>query len=203
MVTRYLDSGKNSFLAGWFIFSLLGVGTMPGTLAGLAGAMLYAMGYSRRTIFTRWRFYLAGITPLAAFALFYLPIKENLLRCAALGEGWKDGSAMLLALVMGIVFTFAPLGIPAILGKLKPFRFSPKIFHLLIWLLPIPAAYIFKVAPFPRVFFPLFPIFALVLADGMKDFLALMQKKRGKKYAGISPFLYTFTIGARSIPSNL
>ena len=184
MVTRYLDSGKKRFLAGWFIFSLSGVGTMPGTLAGLAGAMLYAMGYCRWTIFKQWRLYLAGIMPLAAFAIFYLPIKDNLLRCAALGEGWKNGSAMLLALVMGVLFTNLPFVIAAALGKLKPFRFSPKIFHLLIWLLPIPAAYIFKVAPFPRVFFPLFPVFALVLADGMKDFLALMQKKRGKKYAG-------------------
>lgn len=183
MVTRYLDSGKNSFLAGWFIFSLLGVGTMPGTLAGLAGAMLYAMGYCRWTIFKQWRLYLAGIMPLAAFVIFYLPIKENLLRCAALGEGWKDGSAMLLALAMGIAFTNLPFIITAVLGKLKPFVFSPKIFHLLIWILPVPAAYIFKVAPFPRVFFPLFPIFTLVLADGIKDFLALMWHKRGKKYA--------------------
>ena len=184
MVTNYLDCGKKRFLGGWFIFSLLGIGTMPGTLAGLAGAMLYAMGYCRWTIFKQWRLYLAGIMPLAAFALFYLPIKDNLLRCAGLGEGWKSGSAMLLALFMGILFTFIPLLIPAILGKIKPFRFSPKIFHLFIWLLPIPAAYIFKVAPFPRVFFPLFPIFALVLADGIKDFLALMRHKRGTKYAG-------------------
>ena len=184
MVTRYLESGKKSFLAGWFLFSLLGVGTMPGTLAGLAGAMLYAMGYCRWTIFKQWRLYLAGMMPLAAFAIFYLPIKENLLRCAALGEGWQDGSAMLLALAMGILFTNLPFIITAALGKLKPFHFSPKIFHLFIWLLPIPAAYIFKVAPFPRVFFPLFPIFALVLADGIKDFLALMRHKRGTKYAG-------------------
>ena len=184
MVSRYLECGKKSFLAGWFLFSLLGVGTMPGTLAGLAGAMLYAMGYCRWTIFKQWRLYLAGAAPLAAFVLFYLPIKENLFRCAALGEGWKEGSAMLLALAMGILFTNLPFIITAVLGKLKPLCFSPKIFHLFIWLLPIPAAYIFKVAPFPRVFFPLFPIFALVLADGVKDFLALMRHKRGEKYAG-------------------
>ncbi len=184
MVMRYLESGKKRFLAGWSFFSLLGIGTMPGTLAGLAGAMLYAMGYCRWDILKKPRFYLAGFTPLAAFALFYLPIKENLFRCAALGEGWKNGSAMLLALAMGVVFTFLPVMIPAGLGMIKKYRFTPKIFHLLIWFLPIPAAYVFKVAPFPRVFFPLFPIFALVLADGLKDFLALMRHKRGEKYAG-------------------
>jgi len=183
MVTRYLECGKKSFLAGWFLFSLLSIGTMPGTLAGLAGAMLYAMGYCRWEILKTRRFYLAGFTPLAAFALFYLPIKENLLRCAALGEGWKEGSAMLLALAMGVVFTFLPVMIPAGLGMIKKYRFTPKIFHLLIWFLPIPAAYVFKVAPFPRVFFPLFPVFTLVLADGVKDFLALMRHKRGEKYA--------------------
>ena len=183
MVTRYLECGKKRFLAGWFIFSLLGVGTMPGTLAGLAGAMLYAMGYCSWDILKKPRFYLAGITPPAAFALFYLPIRNNLLRCAALGEGWHNGSAMLLALAMGIVFTFLPVMIPAGLGMIKRYRFSSRIFHLLIWLLPVPAAYVFKVAPFPRVFFPLFPVFTLVLADSIKDFLALMRHKRGRKYA--------------------
>ena len=183
MVTRYLECGKKRFLAGWFIFSLLGVGTMPGTLAGLAGAMLYAMGYCRWETLKKPCFYLAGITPLAAFALFYLPIKENLLRCAALGEGWHNGSAMLLALAMGIVFTFLPIMIPAAMGMIKKHRFTPRIFHLLIWLLPVPAAYVFKVAPFPRVFFPLFPVFTLLLANGLQSFLALMRHKRSRKYA--------------------
>lgn len=182
MVTRYLECAGKRFLAGWFLFSLLGVGTMPGTLAGLAGAMLYAMGNCRWNIVKKWRLYLAGIVPLAAFMLFYLPIKDDLLRCAALGEGWQNGSAMLLALGMGIGFTFLPVLLPAGLGMLRKHRFSPKICHLLIWLLPVPAAYVFKVAPFPRVFFPLFPVLALLIAHGMQDFLAMMRQKRGRKY---------------------
>ena len=191
MVTRYLEKGKKRFLAGWFAFSLLGMGTMPGTLAGIAGALLWALGYCRWDIFKKWRLYLAGITPAVAFIIFYLPIRTDLLRCAALGEGWASGSAMLLALAMGIVFTFLPLLIPAVLGKIKPCRLTPKCFHLLIWLLPVPAAYLFKVAPFPRVFFPLFPVFALLLADGINDFLALMRFKRGAKYAEKMALLIT------------
>ncbi len=182
MVTRYLETGKFSFLAGWFAFSLLGVGTMPGTLAGLAGAMLFGMGYCRWTLFRQWRFYLAGVAPLAAFGLFYLPIKDSLLRCAALGEGWHSGTSMLLALTLGVVFTFLPAIIPAVLGLIRPHRLTPAIFHLAIWLLPLPAAYIFKVAPFPRVFFPLFPIYALLLANGVRDLLAILRRKRGARY---------------------
>ena len=182
MVTRYFECGRKRFLAGWFIFSLLGVGTMPGTLAGLAGALLYALGFCRWDILKNRRFYLAALTPPAAFLLFYLPIWKNLLRCAALGEGWHNGSAMLLALAMGIVFAFLPILIPAAFGMIKKHRFTPGIFHLLIWLLPVPAAYVFKVAPFPRVFFPLFPIFTLLLARGIQSFLALMRRKRGRKY---------------------
>ena len=49
--------------------------------------------------------------------------------------------------------------------------------------LPVPAAYVFKAAPFPRVFFPLFPVFTLLLARGIRSFLALMRRKRGRKYA--------------------
>ena len=183
MLSEDFANNKLRFLAGWFFFSLLGVGTMPGTLAGLAAAMLYAVGNCRWKIFKRPELYLAGVIPLAAFALFYLPILDNLRRCAALGEGWSSGTAMLLALAMGIVFTFLPAMIPATMGKLHPFKFSTAIFHWLIWLLVIPAAYIFKVAPFPRVFFPMFPVFALLLAGGIKEFLALMRQKRGRKYA--------------------
>lgn len=194
MVTCFLENGKKRFLAGWFAFSLLGVGTMPGTLAGIAGALLFALGYCRWEIFKKWRLYLAGITPAAAFILFYLPIRTDLRRGAALGEGWANGSAMLLALAMGIVFTFLPLIIPVALSKIKPCRLTPKCFHLLIWLLPVPAAYIFKVAPFPRVFFPLFPVFALLLADGVRDFLALMRYKRGVKYAEKMALLIAFSL---------
>ncbi|MBQ9087423.1 MAG: hypothetical protein IJY46_01445 [Lentisphaeria bacterium] len=183
MVTRYLEIGKWRHLAGWFIFSLLGVGTMPGTLAGLAGAMLFGMGYCRWNMFRQRRIYLAGVAPLVAFMIFYLPIKDNLLRCAALGEGWQSGTSMLLALAMGVVFTFLPALIPAAMGHLRAHRLTPALFHLAIWLLPVPAAYLFKAAPFPRVFFPLFPVFALLLANGVRDFLAILRHKRGARYA--------------------
>ena len=182
VVSHYLENGKKRFLAGWFIFSLLGVGTIPGTLAGLAAALLYAVGNCRWEIFKKWRLYLAGLMPIAAFAIFYLPIKEQLLRCAALGEGWNNGTMMLLALAMGIIFTFLPVLLPALAGQIRKHRLTPKIFHLAIWLLPVPAAYIFKVAPFPRVFLPVFPIFALLLANGVKNFYALIRKKKGRKY---------------------
>lgn len=182
MVSHYLENGKKRFLAGWFIFSLLGVGTIPGTLAGLAAALLYAVGNCRWEIFKKWRLYLAGLMPVAAFAIFYLPIKEQLLRCAALGEGWNNGTMMLLALTMGIIFTFLPVLLPALAGQIRKHRLTPEIFHLAIWLLPVPAAYVFKVAPFPRVFLPVFPIFALLLANGVKDFYALIRKKKGKRY---------------------
>ena len=183
MLSKYLDSGKAYFCAGWFVFSLLGVGTMPGTLAALAAAVLYAAGFCNWQIFKKRRIYNAAVVPVLALVIFYGPIFKNVLRCAKLGEGWPNGSAMLLALAMGIVFTFLPVIPAALAGSIRRHRISPEIFHCLIWLLPIPAAYIFKAAPFPRVFFPMFPIFALLIAGGIKNFLALMRKKKGRKYA--------------------
>ena len=184
MVVRYLESGRKGFLAGWFCFSLLGVGTMPGTIAGLAAAGLYAVGCCRREIFKKWRLYLAGVVPVAAFFLFYAPIWRDLRRCAGLGEGWHNGSSMLLALAMGTGFTFLPLMAAAFAGELRKHRRRLKMLHWLIWLLPVPAAYCFKVAPFPRVFFPMFPVFALLLAGGVKDFFALIRSRLGRKYVG-------------------
>jgi hypothetical protein len=47
-----------------------------------------------------------------------------------------------------------------------------------IWLLPIPAAWIFKAAPFPRVYFPLFPVLAVTAAMGVRDISLWNWKKR-------------------------
>jgi len=161
-----------SFYALW---SLAAVGTIPSNLLALAGVVLYALPLFGERFYRRRAFWIFALIPLAVFALFYLPIRKELLGCMALREGWSDGGRALLAVYAAFVYSFAMLLLPGLGALLAVFRKKFRwIFGMraLIWLLPVPAALLLPVAPFPRVFFPLFPLWALLLAGGIRHLTA-------------------------------
>ena len=86
------------------------------------------------------------------------------------------------------LFTFAMLLLP-VSSLLLCFR--RKRFNWLrssragIWLLPLIPILLLKAPPFPRVFFPLFPLFVLLIAAGLRDFTAIfcrLQKRYNPKF---------------------
>ena len=56
-----------------------------------------------------------------------------------------------------------------------------------IWLLPLIPLLLFPAPPFPRVFFPLFPLFMLLTAAGIRDFTAIYCRLK-KRYNSKSWF---------------
>ena len=155
---KYALSGKMRFLAAWFISSILCVGVMPSALAGIAGAGLYIVPYCGKKFWKNRKIYLLAVTALAGFLLFYLPIREKLLKAFELKEGWHHAGYALIATAVGISVTFF---IPLIAGIFfhKPhLRNWPRT---LIWIIPLGGA-LLPVSPFPRVWFVLFPVFALL-----------------------------------------
>ena len=186
-VSRAMYKAGSVEFVKFFIFSFLAVGTMPGTLAALTAAVLYAIPFAGSKFYLKKRFYLSAAIPPAALILFYLPIAKKLFAAVKLGEGWHSSSAALTAVYSGIFYAFAVLIIPSLCTMallLKRLSGRKAVFFLrgVIWLLPAGAVMILPVSPFPRVFFPMFPIFTLLLASGLthlRSMVFLKWKRKG------------------------
>lgn len=166
----------------------LAVLTIPSNLAALAGAVLFVLPVLGRSFWRDWRFYLIAPAPAAAFCVAYLPIWDNFLQVARLGEGWQERGASVLCVYVAAFSAFGvlPLALFRRGWRTVKKRQWHRLLRLLIWLLPIPAAWMFKAAPFPRVYFPLFPVLALPVAMGLRDLSLINWKKlrlsRGLKH---------------------
>jgi hypothetical protein len=170
--------GKVWALCRYFFFSLCSVAVLPSDLLALGGVVLYALPCCGRTFWKNKRFYLLCLVPFAALALFYLPIFPQLLQVAKVGsnESWNDLPGVLQAVFLPQLFTFAMLLLPASASLLcfrrKNYNMC-RTFRAWIWLLPLTPILLFPAPPFPRVFFPLFPLFVLLTAGGVRDFTAI------------------------------
>ena len=156
--------------------------TVPSDLAALVGVLLFVIPVLGRRFWLDWRFYLLTLAVPAAFLVAYLPIWSDFLAVSRLGEGWHErGSSVVCVYValfsaLGLMtFTAAWHGARNVRG-----RNWHRLLRWAIWLLPIPAAWIFKAAPFPRVYFPLFPVLAVAAAMGLRD-VSLWDRKRTLK----------------------
>ncbi len=157
------------------LFSLGAVATIPSNLAGLAAAVLFALPSFGNAFWKKWRFYYLATIPVLMLLAVYMPIYSRFRAVMRLGEGWRDGTASLWCILAAVIYTFAMLLVPAS-GALmafirKRYKFI-RTSRAVIWLLPLPAALLLPAAPFPRVYFPLFPVFALLIAGGIRDLSA-------------------------------
>ena len=163
---KFAASGGFPAWLGWFGFALLALGVMPSALAGLAGAGLMILPRWGGKFWRKKRFYALAAAIPAAFALFYGPILPQLQASFALKEGWHDSGAALLALAVAVAATFNVLFVAAaaMLRRRSGFR---TFCAGAVWLLPL-GTWCFPVAPFPRVWFVLFPVWAVLLARGVR-----------------------------------
>ena len=169
---KFAVSGKFAALAGWFGFALAALAVMPSALAGLAGAGLMILPLFGKYFWKKRRFYLLAAAVPAAFALFYGPILPQLRGAFALKEGWRDPGAALLALGIAAAATFNVLFV-AVWPRRRKFRFR-TLGYGMVWLLPL-GGFLLPVAPFPRVWFVLFPIWAVLLARGLRHCRSLRR----------------------------
>ena len=189
---EFLKSGK--LRDGWpaAAFALLAVGVAPSNLAALAAASLIAASRAPKPLKPR-RIVVLFMIPPAMTLLFYLPIFRQLLHCYRLGEGWKDGAAALKQLAAAALLPFGPLLLPAAAGGIALLRRRrEKLWRALLagaaWLLPVPMMLIPRVAPFPRVFLPLLPLGALLVARGIFHIEALLRLRAPKRGRTASRF---------------
>ena len=184
---RFLSapSGKN-----WMIFfagCLLAAGTIPSNLLALGGCVCCLLPGTLKNFWRLKRNYVLALTPVAALVCFYLPVAGNFAGMFKLGEGWNSSLAVLTAFYAAAAAVFGVLLLPGIGSS----AFIPpkcrRIFPFFAFLLPVLAVLCLHKPPFPRVCLPLFPVLALVTAQGLKHFFALLKGKR--KRLGISRLL--------------
>jgi hypothetical protein len=161
--------------AGYFIFCLLAVGTIPSNLLALAGIVIFFFPYfGFKKIFT-WKFIYLAAAPLAVTALFYLPLSQRIAGILQAREGWDSGLDVIRVVYSSFVIAFLPLIIAAVAGGIIYLRrVKNRIFlwTLLILLIPLPAVFLRSPAPFPRVFITLWPLWILLLCAGLRHFMA-------------------------------
>lgn len=178
-----------SFFNGalFFLFCLLSTGIMPTAIIPLAAVIIYlAPLHNFKKIFTG-KFITIALIPPAALILFYLPIANKFLRIFSLQEGWSDKVSALESTYLSFLTGMTPLIIGAAAGlfiALKKYRFTKITLLKIIVIAAIPALVIFAAnpAPFPRVFFPLWPLFLFFTAIGLRILLIKARTFSKKAY---------------------
>ena len=154
-------SGWAMYLAG----TLGAVGTVPTNLLACAGVVIYAFPWSRRDFLRDGRLWMLAAGPFLCLAVFYGPIWRAFLHAFTLNEGFSSRAGALAVVYGATAVTFGVL-LFAEAVRLKRGGWRRR-FRVVIWLLPVPAVLFLHQAPFPRVFCTLFPLYLMLLADGL------------------------------------
>ena len=168
----------------YFFLTLLSVGTAPTNLAALAGVVLYELpSGSRRGRRGISRLIFLCVSPVVSLIIFYLPILNKFIGCIRLGEGWHSAPDAVYSFYTGALFPFAGLLIFCAAGAIFLFRRIPKLrwelfCALLILLMPLAAYGVMKVPPFPRVFFPLLPVWLFLFAHSLNGFFHWFRSRQ-------------------------
>ena len=167
----------------YFLLAYLAMGTAPTNLAATTAVALLFLPKCVKQKGKYGRLVYLFVSPCVALLAFYLPVWEKFLGCIRLGEGWINGSSAAYNLYCSAGFTvcgllpFCAIGVVLLWKKIPRFRWD-ILCGLLILLMPAGVFLIFKVPPFPRVFFPLCAVWLIVLAVPFGMYLKLMKKNR-------------------------
>ena len=170
--------------AGWCLYAagMLGaVGTVPTNLLACAGVAVYAFPWCRRDWLRDKRIWLLAAGPFLAVAVFYFPIRDAFLKTFFLNEGFSSRFGALAVVYGAVAVTFGILPLAEIPRLMR--RGWRRRLRCAIWLLPVPAVFLLRNVPFPRVFCTLFPLYVMLMADGIAA-LGRMSRLRTAASAG-------------------
>ncbi|MCP3968338.1 MAG: hypothetical protein GY750_02425 [Lentisphaerae bacterium] len=169
------------YVLGYFICCLLTLGTIPTNLLPLGAVVLYFFPYFGFKKILDKRFLILALLPIAALLLFYLPLLPQVVKIVKLREGWGDQIRAAIVTYSGFILPMLPVVVAAITGGIIWFRKTSK--HIFCWrlviiILPLLVIFARNPAPFPRVFFTMWPLWLLLTADGCRHLLPFLRKKR-------------------------
>jgi len=172
---RYIESRVRHYFVLYALAAMFTTGIIPSNLIVIAACVLYILPVLGRDFYRKPQFWYLTIAPNIMFLLFYLPIWRQFMGVCALGEGWDSPWAVLRAVLAAVCVTFGVL----LIAGLASVKHRPS-FRLVrggVWILPLVFLFLTPKAPFPRVIFPFFPLFTLLVAGGLDDFFAVMRKR--------------------------
>ena len=184
-------SGWTMYLAGTFG----AVGTVPTNLLACVGIVIYTFPWSRRDFLRDVRLWLLAAGPFLCLAVFYAPIWRAFLHAFTLNEGFSTRAGALAVVYGATIATFGVL-LFAECARLKRGDWRRRL-RGIIWLLPVPAILLLHRAPFPRVFCTLFPLYMMLLADGLA---ATRRKPAGAVAAGLGCLLVSAVLFHTAVP---
>ncbi len=169
---RWGVRGRNRDLCLTLLFMFLGVGVMPSNLFLLESAavlLIPNLWKARDREGFRFRFLTLFFAPPVLLLIFYLPILPLLWNASRLLEGWHSYAAAYANLYGAFVWMVLPVMIFAVFGTVSLWKRMPRfrwtiLCALALFLLPAGLAVLTRVPPFPRIFFPLFGIWMILLA---------------------------------------
>lgn len=180
MAERWMKMNQKRTFFFYLIFCYCSVLTIPTNLLSIGGGLLFLLPLGLRSGKDFFRLFVLGTGALFAFVCAYLPIFRKFLRVAAIKEGWYSYADFSWNYYGTLCFLFFPLLLFCFAGTVQMFRKRPLRFRAFsfcgVFLIPLILGLLFQVAPFPRVFVPLFPIFVLILCYELSFFL---RRKHG------------------------
>ncbi len=167
---RLYQTGKVKYALYYGIMTLLAVGTIPSSLISFVGIVLFFMGRTNPKHYFKPRHIIIAIIPPLALIIFYLPIIGMFINSMSLKEGWHSSWRSLITIYAGFIVAMLPLLLFNLVAIKRLFikkNLQQTIFNSIIFLLPL--IFIFRTpAPFPRLFFPLWPVWMIIIAAGTK-----------------------------------
>ena len=159
----------------YLLFSLLAVGVMPTALFALLGGALFFLPEIRKKEKRLQWVLLAGI-PIVSVPLFYAHIFRKLVAASQLREGWTGYGSAYWNVYGSFAFVFLPLLPAALAGGIRLWRRSKGMrirlaVILLVYALPLAFLIPARVPPFPRIFFPFFGIWTILLGMLVRAYL--------------------------------
>lgn len=172
----------------YLLFCYLAVGVMPTALfALLAGTLFFASDLRKAGCRVRW--FALVLIPVLSVPLFYAHIFGKLVAASNLREGWTGYGAAYGNLYLAFAVTVLPLLPFAAAGawRMRRQRFRLLSFAL-IFAMPLLLAVPAKAPPFPRIFFPFFGLWMLMLG-----ILASRSGRTGRRLILVSLLWIVFT----------
>lgn len=166
---RWIRRGGRLLPILCFIFCFLAAGVMPTALFILCGQALFFLPEIFRGGKRRMRALLSFFLPIPALLTAYAHIFDQLLAASRLKEGWSGWFAAYWNLYGAFLLMMLPAIPAALYGAVLLWKRFPVLKTRLlasgtIFLIPLFLSIPARVPPFPRVFFPFFGIWTVILA---------------------------------------